>query len=81
MLEVGEEPWQRDEDRHGRWCSRAKGDGAAHTTGGRCTVTAEWTAGRGATARRGDAAAVGKSGRRQEDLGAAAGTASRDIAA
>ena len=44
-------------------------------------MTVEWTAGHSATARRGDAAAVGGSGRRREDLEAAAGTADRDVAA
>ena len=38
-------------------------------------MPAEWTAGRGATVRRGDAAAAGRSGQQQEDFGVAAGTA------
>lgn len=74
MLEVGEEPDNASKTSTNS-VSHAEGGGTTHTTRSRRAGAVEWTAGRGAMARRGDAAAIGGSGRRQEDLGVAVWTA------
>ena len=81
MLEVGEEPDNATKTgadsgvpHRGRWCG-------AYTTRGQRAMMVDWPAGHGATARRGDATAAGRSGRRREDLRAAMGTAHRGATA